>query len=368
MTEDGITTTYIYFGADTLYEENSTGSAAHIYGPTGRIAKRTTINQESNIYYYHTDHLGSTRLVTDSSKNIVSAITYHPFGESYSEEGSENYLFNGKEKDATGLYYYGARYYDPELGRFLTRDPLGGALLSPQSLNRYTYCLNNPLKYVDPTGLNSRFSKDDEARADGKDEERKNRAKKHPPKQFHWAGDGGPPPIPTPGGRDRFIVFVTGIFWNNDGTMGIAVACIASPVNSRFTSDSWAIHDFGLVILFFDKDGNILDLYFVSFKDLEDNMKEIWEEIKELLEEYGVSEEEFKDVLFDLTTHLDSIIDALHKVGGGCIFIGFLLLRLPNPFSWMFGGTVLGFSLGIWIDSGTWDRWKDILILLEHMD
>lgn len=66
--------------------------------------------------------------------------------------------------------------------------------------------------------------------------------------------------------------------------MGIAVACIASPINSRFTYDSWAVYDFGLVLLFFDEDGNLLDFYFYSFDDLEDNMKEIWEEIKELLE------------------------------------------------------------------------------------
>ncbi|MBU7027823.1 MAG: hypothetical protein HXS48_12880, partial [Theionarchaea archaeon] len=153
VTENGTTTTYIYSGLNVLYEENSTGTATYIYGPRGRLAKRTTINQESNTFYYHSDHLGSTRLVTDDSGNIVSAVTYRPFGEVYSEEGSEDYLFNGKERDATGLYYYGARYYDPEIGRFITRDPLGGVTLKPQSLNRYTYCVNNPLKYVDPTGL-----------------------------------------------------------------------------------------------------------------------------------------------------------------------------------------------------------------------
>ena len=151
-TEDSVTTTSIYSWLDILYEETMTGNAVYIYGPTGRIAKRTTINQETNIFYYHTDHLGSTRLVTDSNKNVVSAAAYQPFGEPDTQEGSEDFLFTGKEKDATGLYYYGARYYDSDLGRFITRDPLKGRAIDPQSLNRYTYCHNNPLKYIDPWG------------------------------------------------------------------------------------------------------------------------------------------------------------------------------------------------------------------------
>jgi len=152
VTENSVATIYIYSGLDTLYEETMTGTADYIYGPTGRLAKRTVINEESNMFYYHTDSLGSTRLVTDESGNIVSAIAYHPFGKSDTEEGTEDCLFTGKEQDATGLYYYGARYYDSEVGGFLTRDPLKGERGVPQTLNRYVYCLNNPLKYVDPTG------------------------------------------------------------------------------------------------------------------------------------------------------------------------------------------------------------------------
>jgi uncharacterized protein RhaS with RHS repeats len=102
--ENNETTTYIYTGWSVLYEENSTGTACYIYGPFGLLAKRTTVNQESNTYFYHTDHLGSTRLVTDDSKNIVSAVTYHPFGEIDVKEGSEDFLFTGKEMDSTGLY------------------------------------------------------------------------------------------------------------------------------------------------------------------------------------------------------------------------------------------------------------------------
>jgi RHS repeat-associated protein len=95
------------------------------------VAKRTTIDEETHILYYHTDHLGFTRLVTDNSKNIVSSATYESFGEQSTEEGSEDYLFTGKEQDVTGLYYYGARYYDPETGTFISRDPVKGSLINP---------------------------------------------------------------------------------------------------------------------------------------------------------------------------------------------------------------------------------------------
>ena len=50
------------------------------------------------------------------------------------------------------MYYYGARYYDPAIGRFTTRDPKKGDLMNPQSLNPYVYCMNNPMKYIDPDG------------------------------------------------------------------------------------------------------------------------------------------------------------------------------------------------------------------------
>ena len=152
VTENGETTTYICSGMDVLYEKTMTGTASYIYGPTGKLAKRTTINQESNTFYYHADRLRSTRLVTDDNKNIVSTITYRPFGGKYSEEGSENHLYTGKEKDSSGLYYYGARYYDPDLGRFITRDQKYGKISQPQTLNKYTYCINNPIKYIDPDG------------------------------------------------------------------------------------------------------------------------------------------------------------------------------------------------------------------------
>ncbi len=164
-----VTTTYIYSGANVLYEETMTGTALYVYGPSGRIAKRTTVNGETNVFYYTTDHLGSTRMVTDENGSPLTSVTYSPFGCHASTGVPESYLFTGKERDTTGLYYFMARYYDPETGRFLPRDPYtslpddprvletsetcGQWLTTPLQFDRFSYALNNPLRYKDPTGL-----------------------------------------------------------------------------------------------------------------------------------------------------------------------------------------------------------------------
>jgi RHS repeat-associated protein len=142
----------MYGGLHVLYEENTSGTASYIYGPNGKLAKRITINQQGNTYYYHADQIRSTRLVTDTNKNIISAITYHPHGEACVEEGNEGYTFSGKEKDSTGLHYFLGRYYDSNLGTFLSRDPKVGSITQPQTMNRYVYALNNPITIVDPDG------------------------------------------------------------------------------------------------------------------------------------------------------------------------------------------------------------------------
>ena len=144
------TTIYIYARGEVCYEKNMTTGldALHIYGPTGRIAKKAG----DEIVYYHTDHLGSTRLLTDASGDPITAVGYSPFGREELTGEEERYLFTGQEKDSTGLYYYKARYLDPEIGRFLTQDAWSGNQKKPQSLNKYVYCMNNPLKYTDPSG------------------------------------------------------------------------------------------------------------------------------------------------------------------------------------------------------------------------
>ena len=105
-------------------------------------------------YFYHSDHLGSTTLVTNESGDVVEDIAYLPYGVVYSGPTASRYLFTGKELDKeTALEYFGARYYDPEFMHFVAPDSVISNVYDPQSLNRYVYVLNNPVKYVDPNGL-----------------------------------------------------------------------------------------------------------------------------------------------------------------------------------------------------------------------
>ena len=86
--------------------------------------------------------------------STVEDIAYIQFGDRLQSTGSipTDKQFTGQRLDGTGLYYYGARYYDPTIGRFISADTIVPDPYNPQSLNRYSYCLNNPLKYTDPTG------------------------------------------------------------------------------------------------------------------------------------------------------------------------------------------------------------------------
>jgi len=108
--------------------------------------------REKNLYFYHPDHLGSSSYITDREGRITQHTEYIAFGEVLFEEHSTSktipYLFNGKELDTeTGLYYYGARYYDPKVSIFLNVDPLAEKTHDP-----YGYVWNNPMKFLDPDG------------------------------------------------------------------------------------------------------------------------------------------------------------------------------------------------------------------------
>jgi RHS repeat-associated protein len=113
-------------------------------------------SQYEKVIYHHNDHLSSSSIDTDQNGNLINAVNYEPFGAVKTEQINSDYRnpkrYTGKELDGTGLYYYSARYYDPSIGRFVSQDPVDGFLINPQSLNKYSYVLNNPLKYIDPTG------------------------------------------------------------------------------------------------------------------------------------------------------------------------------------------------------------------------
>ena len=124
------------------------------------------MSENNTLQYVHQDHLTGTSVVSDSAGALVSSIKYLPFGETRSVTGElyTDKLFTGQRLDDTGLYYYGARYYDPTIGRFISADTIVPNPMNPQSFNRYSYCLNNPLKYIDPSGLDAKghATRDDE--------------------------------------------------------------------------------------------------------------------------------------------------------------------------------------------------------------
>jgi len=104
---------------------------------------------------YHTDRLGSVRAITDAAGAVTATWRTDEFGIPTASTGtsSQPFAFTGEPRDATGLTYLRARYYDPSLGRFMSRDPLVGNPRSCQTLNRYAYVGNNPVTYADPSGL-----------------------------------------------------------------------------------------------------------------------------------------------------------------------------------------------------------------------
>ena len=118
------------------------------------------------VFFYHTDPSGTPLAMTDQNGIVVWRADYKPFGEEQTITGTieNNEKFIGKEKDKeTGLYYFGARYMDPKIGRFINPDPvdpvdqrtsktIGNLLINPQRLNMYVYGLNNPYRYLDVAG------------------------------------------------------------------------------------------------------------------------------------------------------------------------------------------------------------------------
>jgi RHS repeat-associated protein len=90
--------------------------------------------------------------MSTSTGTLDSSITFFPFGSTRTGSVNTAKKFTGQRLDDTGLYYYGARYYDATIGRFISTDTIVQNPANPQTLNRYSYCLNNPLKYIDPTG------------------------------------------------------------------------------------------------------------------------------------------------------------------------------------------------------------------------
>ncbi len=179
--QGALRTERIYLGAIEIYRERR-GTAAphferrtlHISDDTGRIAQVDIKTRDDEgldpanplnapvVRYQYTNHLGSAVLETDADGTVISYEEYHPFGTTAYRSGKpdvnlslKRYRFSGKERDdESGLYYFGARYYAPWLGRWTSPDPAGFV----SGFNLYAYCSNSPIVRSDLTGM------DDEVR------------------------------------------------------------------------------------------------------------------------------------------------------------------------------------------------------------
>jgi len=151
-TVEASTQVFAYQGSDIIYARNTgTGSIAKYYYGDGLLV--ATVN--GSTMYSHEDALGSVRLTSSSSVTTLFSSDYRPYGLSYAQSGTIKQVFQytGKPLDsATGLYNYGARFYDPSIGRFISEDSYMGSVTDPMSLNRYIYAEDNPMSFVDPSG------------------------------------------------------------------------------------------------------------------------------------------------------------------------------------------------------------------------
>ncbi len=152
-----VTTRYI---GNLVEDEDHGTTGVHrrsnfIYMGNTRVAAQAN----DNVLYYHNDYLGGANVLSDQAGLKRDLTEYDPFGlvvrhERYGKDFATIWSgFTSKNlDDESGLMFYGARYYNPKLGRFITADTIVQAPDNPQTLNRYTYCNNNPVNNIDPSG------------------------------------------------------------------------------------------------------------------------------------------------------------------------------------------------------------------------
>jgi RHS repeat-associated protein len=148
------TTIFVYDGSNVIEEVGADGSLIASYTHALGIDEPLSVVRGDTTNYYLADRLGSVTSLTDSKGNLVSTYQYDSFGKLTGSTGSISnpFLYTGRELDAeTGLYFYRARYYDPNLGRFISEDPIR----FDAGTNFYIYVQNNPINSNDPFGLQS---------------------------------------------------------------------------------------------------------------------------------------------------------------------------------------------------------------------
>ncbi|HWZ41886.1 MAG TPA: RHS repeat-associated core domain-containing protein [Candidatus Saccharimonadales bacterium] len=156
-------TLYWYLTPGVIGESDLTGTmkSEYVFFNGERVARRDLV-MPTGVFFYFSDHLKTTDIVTDAQGNILNESDFYPWGGElkFVANDANHYKFTGKERDSeTGLDYFGARYYSNVLGRFITSDwsavpvPVPYADLSdPQSLNQYTYVRSLPTTRIDADG------------------------------------------------------------------------------------------------------------------------------------------------------------------------------------------------------------------------
>lgn len=145
-------TSFLYDGANAVQELSGTTVTANLL--SGGIDETFSRTDSTGSFAQLRDALGSTLELTDSNGNLQTTYSYDPFGNtSITGATSSNvFQYTGRENDGNGLYYYRARYYNPQFGRFISQDPIGFA----GGLNQYAYVFDSPTDLSDPAGLDAR--------------------------------------------------------------------------------------------------------------------------------------------------------------------------------------------------------------------
>ena len=147
------------------YEADGT-TTSYAYGAEGLTAQYNSGTEQNLLYHY--DNIGSTTLLTNLTGTIIERFAYGTYGELLQKaKNAVRFLYNGSYgvvTDENGLYYMRARYYNPDIKRFLNQDIKVGDISNGQGLNRYAYCEGNPVSMVDPFGLSPQISQDQTSR------------------------------------------------------------------------------------------------------------------------------------------------------------------------------------------------------------
>ena len=139
------------------YEVEGSTTRSYYYLGGQRIAMRVDDGQSSDVYWFHSDHLGSTSTLSDINGNevVTSTVRFYPYGEyrvTPTSDLTDKGFTGHAQNDEVALIYMRARYYVPGVGRFASADTIVPDPAEPPSLNRYAYVNCNPLLSIDPTG------------------------------------------------------------------------------------------------------------------------------------------------------------------------------------------------------------------------